>query len=108
MKKKPVKHLRIKLIAMALGALAVGVTLLVLSGKVQPADTAPAAAPATAPADEHRPTEAEITARNMSGILLLFGLVAILLSIVCVGWLVYDIRQSRPAWIRNPRYPQRR
>ena len=41
----------------------------------------------------------------MGGLTLLFSLMAFTLGITCVGWVIYDIRRSRPAWITQTKYP---
>jgi len=45
---------------------------------------------------------------GMSGLLVLFGALSALLSVLCVGWLVYRYYQSIPAWKRQKRYPRRK
>ncbi len=105
---------RLQLVLMAVSMLALGALLLFLSVKVQPetqprariaaTTTAPATSPAGPPVDERKTA----AARNMSGMLLLFGLVACAVSVVCVVWLIVDIRRSRPAWMTQQRYPRRR
>jgi hypothetical protein len=75
-----------------------------------PAASAPAT---TAPADGGSPTpepgdRRKAAAQSMSGLLLLLGLVGIGFGVVCVGWVVYDIYRSRPAWKTQTKYPRRR
>lgn len=63
----------------------------------------------TAAGNEHRqPTPAEkklLAAQRFSGLLLLFSLMGFALGAICVGWVVYDIRRSRPAWMTQTKYP---
>ncbi|HSW45810.1 MAG TPA: hypothetical protein VLM89_09585 [Phycisphaerae bacterium] len=115
------------LAALFLGA---GVLLLILSSVVirpfqQPApsaDQAAASAPAaTAPASQPatpsnqtgktEPTEKdhrEASAENFRGLLILMGLISLGFGVICVGWIVYDIYRSRPAWKTQTKYPRRR
>ncbi len=103
--------------AYALLALAVGLALLILSWKVKPSEApepeAPATAPATAPAgqpqdgDSSRSRE-EAAAENLSGLLLLFSAAGFLLCLICIGWLVVEIRKGRPAWKTQKKYPKMR
>ena len=128
---KPTSKQRFKLVLMAVGMAALGATLIFLYIKVQPnsgrpadatapptaATTAPATAPASAPATTTAPAPARrpppvdpkaASARNMSAMLLLFGLMSFTVSGVCVLLIVLDIRKSRPAWKTQTKYPRRR
>jgi hypothetical protein len=44
----------------------------------------------------------------MGGLLLLFSLMCLGLCGICIGWIVYDIRRSRPAWMTQTKYPVRK
>lgn len=123
MKRDKKKHtFRWKLAGFALAGLAVGVLLMFLSFKVAhseqtpqastvtPADTAPAA-PSNAPGPyvpPSQPSSEKAAAQNMSGMLFMFSLVSFAVTIICIGWIVVDIRQSRPAWKTQTKYPRRR
>ena len=113
---------RLKLPLMAVGMALLGAVLVLLSVRIRPesvylADkptattSAPATQPASAPAptDQQRPIDPRaVAARNMSGVLLLFGLMGFTVSGTCIILLVIDIRRSRPAWKTQTRYPRRR
>lgn len=117
------RSVRIKAAAIAIAALAGGIGLLILSQMVfasaekAAAEAAAAAAtqPATAPAETDRPAGQDTatppldpkaaSARNMGGLLLLFSLMCFALVVICVGWIVYDVRRSRPAWMRQTKHP---
>jgi hypothetical protein len=43
----------------------------------------------------------------MAALLLLFSLMGFGVAVVAVGWIVYDIRASRPAWMTQTKYPVR-
>ncbi len=87
--------------------------------QVQPATQATATAPSSAPAGEAetptsgatpkvpRPDSKVVAAQHLASLLLLFGLMGIGLSVVCAGWVVYDVRRSRPAWKTQHKYPVR-
>lgn len=116
---KPTPRLRLKLIAMAAGMAALGGLLLFLSIQIKPdkplrplprtSATAPATAPASAPAAPDPEDRAQrAAAQNMSGMLMLFSLVAFTISAISIGYLVVEIRRSRPAWMTQTRYPRRR
>lgn len=103
---------RYQLILMIVGMAVLGILLLFLSARIKP-DSLPrpeatATAPATAPADPPTRSQEVVAAQNMSGLLLLFGLVALGVSVTCVGLLIVEIRRSRPAWMTQQRYPRRR
>jgi hypothetical protein len=122
-KDNPRKHPRAKAIGIAAGALAIGIGLLICSqllfrsvreaaavaaSKPAASTPAPAAAPTSAPATPVKRSPAEQRAaanERMAGLLLLFSLMAFGLAVICVGWLVYDIRRSRPAWMTQTKYP---
>jgi hypothetical protein len=127
---KPASKQRLKLILMAVGMAALGALLIFLYVKIQPSPeqltgtavtppttTAPATAPASAPsptsapASSHRPAPIDpkaASARNMSAMFLLFGLMSITVSGACVLLIILDIRKSRPAWKTQTKYPRRR
>lgn len=82
----------------------------------KPADvTAPATSPAdmpstpdttTSPPGGRKPTNPRQAAgERLAGLLLLFGLMAVGLCLIGAGWVVYDIRRSRPAWKTQTKYP---
>jgi len=123
MKRAKKKHTwRWKLAGIALAGIAVGVLLMLLSRKVvhsaktPQASTAPSAATApAAPAEAPRPGKSpsepparETAAQSMSGFLFMFSLLSFGVTILCVGWIVVDIRRSRPAWKTQKKYPRRR
>ena len=126
MKHKPSRHTtRWKVVGLSAAFVAAGVVLIYLNSLVlgslgvsdqqgatasAPAASAPAS---TAPADRGSPTPGpgdrrKAAAQSMSGLLLLLGLVGIGFGVVCVGWVVYDIYRSRPAWKTQKKYPRRR
>lgn len=119
---------RLKATGIALAGLIAGILLLFLSRWILPektnaAATQPATAtqaaeptsqPATAPADSSpagrkpAPDPQAAAARNMSGMLVLFSMMGFMVAIIAMGWIVYDVRASRPAWMRQKKYPVRR
>ena len=112
---------RLKASGIALAGLAVGIGLIIASfhfsrvGKAQAPATGPAPAsqpaPASAPASGEkpaRPPAREAAAQNMSGLFLMFALVSFAVSGIAIGWIVYDIRHSKPAWQTQTKYPRRR
>ena len=109
---KPRRKVRLKPIAYALAALVAGLVLLVLSQLVKPAPQPEAAPTASAPAEPAEPEPSpggnETTAMNLSGLLLLFGAAGFLICIICIGWLVVEIRKARPAWKTQKKYPKMR
>lgn len=119
---KSVYHVARKPFLYALLALAGGVALLVFSQLVKipverkASTPTTAMAPTTSPAsetnggqDQDRLRKSKRAAANsLSGILLLFSAGCFVISAVCVGWLVTEIRQARPAWQRRQKYPQMR
>jgi len=67
-----------------------------------------ATAPAGDPAGPARVPPADpraLTAYRLGGLLLLFSLMCFALVAICAGWIVYDIRRSRPAWMKQTKYP---
>jgi hypothetical protein len=108
------RKFRTKYTLYAVGALLGGITLLVLSQVVSPAEKPSDTAVATAPAGPGSPTQpasperGEASAKNLSGLLLLFGTACLLLCGICVGAVVWDVRRSRPAWKTQTKYPRRR
>ncbi len=136
MKQHSSSHLvrRLKVGGLGLGALVVGLGLLALNRYIV-SSAAPPPAPASAPAstapveDESARSavpESETTppgtpdgepdpdatrraaAANMASLLLMLSLMCFGVAVVCVGWIVYDIRSSRPVWQTQTRYPRRR
>jgi hypothetical protein len=101
---------RLKLIGVAVLGLVVGIGLITLSFVVSPdQDQAQTTTAPASPADQPgAPTQQQSSAQSMGGLMLLFGSAGIVLCIVCLGWLVVDIRNSRPAWKRQQKYPRRR
>lgn len=115
---KPGQHLRRNLLLWALGALAAGLVLAVLSRVVlhsaaatqpasddQTATTAPQDSPATStqPARNRQSAE-QIAAQNLSNMLLLCSLLAFGISMIALVWLGREVRRHMiPAWKRNPK-----
>jgi len=115
---------RVKFAGIAVAAFVVGITLLVLSqlvlssarkaaaetAETQPAGTTQPAVPAQTPTPSQTPAPVNTklqAAQRMSGLLLLFSLMGFGLALICVGWIVYDVRRSRPAWMRQKKFPVR-
>jgi hypothetical protein len=97
----------------ALAGVIAGIGLLKLSWVVAPSEPQATTAPATSPAEEtpDTPTEEERkegSARSLSGILLLFSMAGFGLAVLCIGWLVKDIYDARPAWKTQKKYPKKR
>ena len=123
MKRAKKKHtLRWKFVGVALAGTAAGVLFMVLSVNVAhseqtpqatavtPTATAPAA-PADAPGPTEPPTQppaGKDATQSMSGLLFMFSLISFAVPIICIGWIVVDIRRSRPAWKTQTKYPRRR
>ncbi len=126
------KHRRAKVAGIAAAALVAGIGLLVLSRMVAASGQKAAASAATQPAVAQTapagspapggPLNPDVPARRaplsplqrkalndqrMAGLLLLFSLMCLGLVGICVGWIVYDIRRSRPAWMTQTKYPVR-
>ncbi len=115
---KPGQHLRRNLLLWALGALAAGVVLAILSHVVlnsaaatrpaaedTPAATAPhdSPTPSTQPARSPRSSEQD-AAQNLSNMLLLCSLLSFGLSVIAFVWLGREIRRHMiPAWKRHPK-----
>lgn len=115
------KRRRLKAIGAALGSIALGIALLVFSQKIKPEPITPAAdgqPTTTAPAAPETPADPgdrlpardpqRAGAQNMSGLALLFSTMFFLLALILVGWVIYDVRESRPAWQKQKKYPVRR
>lgn len=112
--------MRLKVLGLAGLGLAVGVILLFLSRQVvrqaaPPAATAPASAPSSDSGQPqqpgHSPAEPlnrQAAAQNLSGFLFMFGLSSFGLTLLCLGWLAYDLYESRPAWKKQTKYPRMR
>ncbi len=116
---------RLKAAGIALAALAGGAILLYASLTVsarartvagtQAAGAAPpAGAPATTPSDAPEspdpqpPGNRAAVAQSMGSMLLLLAMMALAVGLIAVGWIVYDIRRSRPKWMTQTKYPTRR
>ena len=100
-------------------ALAGGIVLLWLSQYVKHKSptTRPAETTATAPAEEPAPagsndrprrSRADAAASSLSSLILLFSMACFVMFIVCMGWLVVEIRNARPAWKRQTKFPRMR
>jgi len=126
-KTKKQNTFRWKLAGIALVGLVFGALLMFLSIKIARSDEAPQASTATAPATTAPaatapaapdgrsspavPTPAErakAAAQSMSGLLLMISLLGFAVTIICIGWIVVNIHQSRPAWKTQTKYPKRR
>ena len=123
MKRSKLKHRdRFKAGGIVLAALVVGLGLLVLSRMIAPAgeptstapvgeptSTVPASAPAPGrgPLPANPPVPGRGAALNMSGLLLMFSLVSFAVAGIGIGWIVFDIRRSRPAWKTQKKYPKK-
>jgi Na+/glutamate symporter len=109
-KSKRDRHAKAKAIGGTVLSVIAGVLLLVLSRAVapeSPPEKTGVEATATAPASQNQEQRREdAAAESLSGLLLLFATVGFLLACVCVGWLVYEIRRSRPAWKTQTKYPK--
>ena len=121
MKQAKKSHNRLKAIGIGIAGLAAGIVLIVLSLKVAPppkdAGTGPSAAtaPATsAPAttwpagEENDERRSRASAQNLSNLIFMFGMLSFGVTAICAGWVVYDIRRSRPAWMTQTKYPRKR
>ena len=112
-----VSSIRWKPLLYGLLALAGGVVLLLLSQYVKhktpatrPAETtatAPAEGPA-APGRVPRRSRSDAAAGSLSSLILLFSMACFVMFIVCMGWLIVEIRNARPAWKRQTKYPRMR
>ncbi len=100
-------------------ALVGGIALVSLSQVVKhtAATTQPADVAATAPADEPvspapgrlpRQTPSNPSAGALASLMLLFGMACFVIFCVCAGWLVIEIRNARPTWQRQSRFPKMR
>lgn len=116
------KHRRAKAIGIAAVALVVGIGLLVLSQMLmisgrKAAAAAAASQAASAPAatdtqpastSPHRPPRPDpkaVADQRMGNLLLLFSMMSFGVTIAGVGWVIYDVRRSRPAWMKQTKYP---
>lgn len=80
-----------------------------------PADPAAPTAPAepsnpadpTVPLPQQSANQKAAAAQRMGGLLLLFSLMCFSVGVISIGWTIYDIRRSRPAWMRQTKYPVR-
>lgn len=116
------KILRLKVLGGAVGGLVGGVVLIylhtVVLGVAEKAE--PVAPPAAqdqqadpageAPAsDLPSPKEQRrAIASNMGSLLFMLGLMSLGVTVICVGWIVWDIYHSQPAWKKQTKYPRRR
>ena len=101
-------------------ALVGGIALVSVSQYVKhkAATTQPADVAATAPADEpaspapgrlpDRDRSKNPSANALASLMLLFGMACFVIVCVCTGWLVIEIRNSRPTWQRQSKYPKMR
>lgn len=122
--RKPVQRQTLSLVLMILGMAAIGSVLMFFSLKVKPESmytaeehaptasspsSAPAAHEQTSPPSARRPTDPKAAAaQNLSGLLLLFSLVAFAVAGAFLVWLIVSLRRGRPAWQTQQRYPRRR
>lgn len=69
-----------------------------------------ASQPTTAPAAPHErtPSPEHVAAANMAGLLLMLSLLSFITGGICLGWIVWDIREARPAWKKQQKHPLRR
>ncbi len=54
------------------------------------------------------PAEERAAGRSLAGMMILFGALSVLLTVLCAGWLVYRYYQSIPTWKRQTKYPRRK
>lgn len=121
MKQSKKSHGRLKAIGIGIAALAVGSGLIVLSLRIAPppkeagASSAAATGPvgsgpaATQPTHEQEDERrSRASAQNMSNLVFMFGMLSFGVAVICAGWVVYDIRRSRPAWKTQTKFPRRR
>lgn len=114
--KRPATHRRrrLKLLLGVLTALSASAGLLVLSAWLSPppppraAPSPTASGPASAPAERAPPVDPYAAARSLSGMVQLLGLSGLLAAAWFLILLIGDVRQSRPAWKTQHRYPKRR
>lgn len=91
-------------------AFILGVGLIVLSQVIRPS-THPGPAPQTssAPTDQDpAPKGNDASAQNLSNMMVLFGTAALIGTVIGIGWIVIDIRNSRPAWKTQTKFPKKR
>ncbi|HOW70831.1 MAG TPA: hypothetical protein PKY77_09540 [Phycisphaerae bacterium] len=114
-------HGRLKVIGIGIAALLVGIGLIVISFMIAPSpQEAEAASPAatlpasSAPATTQPTRESQeesrrrASAQNMSNLVFMFGTLSFGVTAICAGWVVYDIRRSRPAWMTQTKFPRKR
>jgi len=96
--------------ACAIVSLFIGITLIVLSRKV--AGTEPTTKPTTTtqpsaptPDDTPQPTH-QSAAQSFSGLLLMFGLTALLIAAISLGWIIHIHQKTKPAWKKQTKYPK--
>jgi hypothetical protein len=116
--------LRLKALGGAVGGLAGGILLIYLhtlvlerGEAVDTVDTAMASAAQEQPIHPTEKSPAEdvpsseeqrrAIAQNMSSLLLMLGLVCLVVTAMCVGWVVWDVYHSQPAWKTQTKYPRR-
>jgi len=122
------KTKRLKMAGWLLASLAVGLALIYLrvlviraadtdsEADTQPAASAPAGEEPTpgepaapSPAGPFRPGDSpDAVAQSMGGLLLMLGLACFGVTVICMGWFVWEFYQSRPAWKKQTKYPRRR
>ncbi|NLX12380.1 MAG: hypothetical protein GXY44_01830 [Phycisphaerales bacterium] len=90
--------------------LVLGIGLLVLSQVIRPSTpTEQVPQTSTAPVDQDRPAPGkDASAENLSNMMVLFGTAALIGSVVGIGWIVIDIRNSRPVWKTQTKFPKKR
>ncbi len=118
MKHAHTSHGRLKAIGIGIATLVAGIGLIILSVKIAPApkktETTPPAATSSAPTatqparESNEERRSRASAQNMSNVVFMFGMISLGVSVICAGWVVYDIRRSRPAWMTQTKYPRKR
>lgn len=101
---------RLKVIGYTVLSLVLGVGLLVLSQAIRPDSPPDEPQPtSTPPENQDRPAPAdEAPAENLSNMMVLFGTAALIGTVIGIGWIVIDIRNSRPAWKTQTKFPRKR
>lgn len=101
---------RLKAIGYTVLALVLGVGLIVLSQIIRPsAPPEQVAQTSSAPNDQDQSkTRHDASAQNLSNMMVLFGTAALIGTVIGIGWIVIDIRNSRPAWKTQTKFPKKR